>query len=181
MHDEWWWMMLMNDDEWWWMRFTNDDEWWRWISSHVSCMTNLHDDSHVGAFRDVSALQRFSLKQRGGTTAQLTDDFKQTNDGGSSNAHRSLNTERSPYRQMCSDSGAFAISNTFIAGLGIHIKYCLDHGDHGYCIGHICCSTRSEHGGTIKYKLERSGCRRRSMIFFTSQFASQSLHSGFGP
>ena len=73
------------------------------------------------------------------------------------------------------------ISNTFIAGLGIHIKYCLDHGDQGYCIGHICCSIHSEHGEAMKYKLERSGFRRPSLIFFTSQFASQSLHSGFGP
>ena len=55
---------------------------------------------------------------------QLTDDFKQTNDGGSSNTHGSFDTERSPYRQMCSHTGAFAISNMFIAGLGIHIKYC---------------------------------------------------------
>ena len=33
---------------------------------------------------------------------QLTDDFKQTNHGGSKNVHRSFDTERSRYRQMCS-------------------------------------------------------------------------------
>ena len=43
---------------------------------------------------------------------QLTDDLKQTNDGGSSNAHRSFDTESSRYRQMCTHKGAFAISNT---------------------------------------------------------------------
>ena len=40
---------------------------------HVSCMTNLRADSHVGACRDVSALQGLSLKQRGGTTADAAD------------------------------------------------------------------------------------------------------------
>ena len=43
---------------------------------------------------------------------QLTDDFKQTNDGDSSSAHRSFDTERSRCRQMCTHKGAFAISNT---------------------------------------------------------------------
>ena len=33
---------------------------------------------------------------------QLSDDFKQTNDGDSNKAHKSLDTERNYYRQMCS-------------------------------------------------------------------------------
>ena len=86
---------------------------------------------------------------------QLTDDFKQT--GGSKNAHRCFDTERSRYRQMCSHTGAFFISNMFTAGLGIDIKYCFDHGDSYCCIVHICYSMHSEHGEAMKDKLERSG------------------------
>ena len=80
-------------------------------------MTNLHANSHVGAFRDVSICLAgflFETKGRHYCLMQLTDDFKQTHDGGSNNAHRSFDTGRSRYRQMGSHTGAFAISNNYI-------------------------------------------------------------------
>ena len=173
-------MMFMIDDRWWWMKLT--DERWRWISRHVSCMMNLHADLHVGAFRDVSALLGFSLKQRGGTTADAADRWVQTNkwrwqqQRGRKPWHREKPLQANVFAHR-----SFRHIEYVHCRARTHIKYCLDHGDHGYCIGHICCSIHSEDRGTMKYKLERSGCRRRSRILLTSQFASQSLQSGFGP
>ena len=144
MMDGWCWWWTMNDAGWGWRMTMNDDDecqlmchvWqtsvlirmWRPVEMYLPCKVC------------------FWNKDAALVLMQLTDDFKQTNDSGSNNAHRSFDTERSRCRQMCSHTGAFPTSNTFIAGLGIDIKYCLDHGDHYYCIGHIWCSMHSEHG-----------------------------------
>ena len=101
--DEWWWMMLMMDDEWCWMRLTDDDEWWRWMTTHASCMTKIHPDPLLRPV-EMYLPCRVCLwnKDAALVPMQLSGDFKQTNEGGSNNANRSFDTERSHYRQICS-------------------------------------------------------------------------------
>ena len=107
----WFWWMTMHDGGWCWWWTMNDAGWgWRMTMNYDDeCQLMCHVWQTSVLIRMLRPVEmylpcRVCLWNEDAALLlmQLTDDFKQTNAGGSNNAHRSFDTERSRYTQMSS-------------------------------------------------------------------------------